>query len=66
MSDSLLVAMLLKELPDDYTSFVAVITQQEIIHDFQKFKQTLRDFEETKKTRMNKRDEASKNMIIKT
>ena len=36
------------------------------IHDFQKFKQALRNVEETEKTRINKRDEVSKNTITKT
>ena len=46
VSDSLLVAMVLKGLLDDFTPFVEVITQQERIHDFQKFKQALRNFDE--------------------
>ena len=46
VSDSLLVAMVLKRLLDDFTPFVEVITQQERIHDFQKFKQALRNFDE--------------------
>ena len=35
VSDLLLVVIVLKGLPDDYTPFVAVITQQERIQDFQ-------------------------------
>ena len=33
---------------------------------FQKFKQALRNFEETKKTRIKERDKISKNVIMKT
>ena len=56
VSDSLLVVIVLKGLPEDYTSFVAVITQQERIHNFQKFKQLFRNFEKIKNTRINERD----------
>lgn len=67
LSDLLLVAMVLKGLLDDYTSFVAVITQQGRIHDFQKLKQALTNFVETEETRINKRDKGSnKSTIIKT
>ena len=57
---------MLKGLPDNYAPFVAVITQQERIHNFQKFKQALRNFEEIEKTMANKRDEVPKNTIMKT
>ena len=40
--------------------------QQERIKDFQKFKQALKNFEETEETRINKRDKVSKIMIMKT
>ena len=40
--------------------------QQERIQDFQKFKQALKNFEETEETRINKRDKVSKIMIMKT
>ena len=56
VSDSLLVVIVLKGLPEDYTPFVAVITQQERIHNFQKFKQLFRNFEKIKNTRINERD----------
>ena len=35
-------------------------------HDFQKFKQSLKNFEETEKIRINKRDEVPKNATMKT
>ena len=42
VSDGLLVAMVVKGLPDQYKSFIAVTTQSEdVVQDFQKFKQAL-------------------------
>jgi len=38
VSDSLLIAMVLKGLPDDYKAFIAVTTQAENVENFQKFK----------------------------
>ena len=51
VSDSLLVAMVLKGLPDYYKAFVAVTTQAENVVNFQKFKTSLRHFEETENSR---------------
>jgi len=51
VSDSLLIAMVLKGLPDDYKAFVAVTTQAENVDDFVKFKTSLRHFEETENSR---------------
>ncbi len=56
VSDSLLVAMVLKGLPNQFQPFVAVMTQSETVQNFQKFKQALRNFEETEKTRNPKLD----------
>ena len=42
VSDALLVAMVLKGLPDDYRAFVAVINQSDTVQNFQKFKQALK------------------------
>lgn len=54
ISDGLLVAMVVKGLPDDYKSFIAVTSQSEdIVQNFQKFKQALRNFEDTEKVRVN-------------
>ena len=47
VSDALLIAMILKGLPDEYKAFVTVVTQSESVDTFQKFKQALRDFDET-------------------
>ena len=63
VSDALLVATVLKGLPDYYKAFVAVVTQSYTVHNFQKFKQALRSFEETKKTRTNKG--SSNNSVLK-
>ena len=57
VSDALLVAIVLKGLPDDYRAFVAVINQSDTVQNFQKFKQALRNFEETEKTRISKRSD---------
>ena len=54
ISDALLIAMVLKGLPDDYKAFVAIVTQSEKMDTFQKFKQSLRNFDETEKTRNTK------------
>ena len=51
VSDALLVAMVSKGLPDDYTAFVAVVTQSDTVQNFPKFKQGLRNFEKIEKTR---------------
>ena len=51
VSDALLVAMVLKGLPEEYKPFIAVITQSEEHQNFQKFKGALRNYEETEKTR---------------
>ena len=52
ISDSLLIAMVLKGLSDEYKAFVAIVTQTETIDTFQKFKQALRNFDETEKARL--------------
>ena len=41
VSDALLVAMILKGLPEEYKSFMAVVTQSEEHQNFQKFKGAL-------------------------
>ena len=51
VSDSLLIAMIIKGLPDNYKSFVAVITQSEKKQKIQDFKVALRAFEETENSR---------------
>ena len=51
VSDSLLVAMSLKGLPNEYKPFVTIVTQSETAFTFQKYKQSLRNFEVTEKTR---------------
>ena len=56
VKDSISVGMVLKGLPDAYTPFAAVISHQERIQNFEKFKQALRNLEESKKTKINKYD----------
>lgn len=56
VKDSVLVRMVLKQLPDAYTPFTTVISHQERFQNFEKFKQALRNLEENKKTKINKYD----------
>ena len=51
IDDQLLIAMVLKGLPSEYSTLEAVITNSETIDTFTKFKQSLRNFEETETTR---------------
>ena len=53
VSDGLLIAMVLKGLPETYKPFVAVVTQREKQPTFQEFKVLLRDYEETEKARFS-------------
>ena len=48
VSDALLIAMMMKGLPDEYKPFCVVTTQNEVT-DMSKFKANLRSFEETEK-----------------
>ena len=50
VSDSLLIAMVLKGLPPEYKTFATIVTQKdEKDHKFSDFKVALRSFEETEK-----------------
>ena len=51
VSDSLLIAMCVRGLPPSFNSFATLITQNDDIDDFAKFKSSLRSFEETEKSR---------------
>lgn len=63
VSDSLLIAMVLKGLPDSCSSFVAVITQSDDDKmTFVKFKVSLRNFSDTEEARLNK---ASSDSVMK-
>ena len=53
ISDSLLIAMVLKGLPSNFNSFSTVITQRDDKVDFVKFKACLRSFEESEHSRSN-------------
>ena len=59
ISDALLIAMVLKGLPDDYGTFVAVVTQSETVDTFTKFKIALRNFEETENAKVKDKDDNS-------
>ena len=65
VSDALLIAMTLKGLPDEYKAFVAITTQSETVDTFQKFKQALRNFDETEKARSAK-PKGSEDSIMKS
>ena len=62
VSDSLLIAMVLKGLPDSYKPFVVVITQSDKQHTFCEFRAALRSFEDTERARSNTEDDS----IMKT
>ncbi|XP_066925480.1 uncharacterized protein [Clytia hemisphaerica] len=67
VSDGLLVAMVVKGLPDQYKSFIAVTTQSEdVVQDFQKFKQALKNLEDTEQTRNKRPDSTEGDNIMKT
>ena len=60
VSDSLVIAMLLKGLPDEWKPFVAVVTQSEETHkDFAKFKVAFKNFAETERSRGGSTDGGS-------
>ena len=51
VSDSLLIAMVLKGLPESFKPFVVVVTQSDKQQTFTEFKAALRSFEETERSR---------------
>jgi len=51
VSDGLLIAMVLKGLPDGYKPFVVVVTQNDRQQTFREFKAALRSFEDTERAR---------------
>ena len=52
VSESLLIAMLVKGLPDNYRSFTTIVMQQDVDKmGFPKFKSSLKNFEENEKAR---------------
>lgn len=57
ISDSLLVAMVLKGLPPEFKPFITVITQKEKSISFSEFKVSLRSFEETENAYLNENKE---------
>ena len=56
--------MTLKGLPNEYKPFVTVVTQYETAFTFQKYKQSLRNFEEMEKTRANRQSDDNSVMKI--
>ena len=61
VSDSLVIAMIVKGLPNCFQSFVAVLTQSEKKQSISDFNVALRSFEETEKSRQH-----SENSILKS
>ena len=55
VSDSLLVSMCLKGLPEDFKPFIVLATQKEPAYTFSQFKQALRNYEETDKSRSHQK-----------
>ena len=51
VDDQLLIALVLRGLPEEYSSFVVVTTQNETQQDFAKFKISLRNYEDTERSR---------------
>ena len=50
VTDSLLIAMVLKDLPEEYKPFVVVVTQSDKEQKFSELKVALRSFEDTERT----------------
>ena len=51
VSDSLLIAMVMKGLPQSYNNFVTVVTQSSKVYAFSEFKAAVRNFAENEKSR---------------
>ena len=67
VSDSLLIAMVLKGLPDSCKSFVVVITQSDKQLTFSQFKTSLRNFSDTESSRStNQSNASSTDSVMKT
>ena len=66
ISDSLLIAMILKGLPDDYSTFSTVIMQSTREMTFTEFKVVLRSQEESEKIRCNNDGNAVDNVMKNT
>ena len=60
INDGLLIAMVLKGLPEEFASFVVVTTQNETQQtDFVEFKKALRSFEDTEQSRLGALNESA-------
>ena len=63
ISDSLLIAMLLKGLPNNYRTFSTVITQKDEHISFTEFKVALRSYEETEKCNLSQCSKKGDNIM---
>jgi len=66
VSDSLLIAMVLKGLPESFKPFVVVVTQSDEQQTFNEFKAVLRSFEETEQARSGTSESVMKVVHDKT
>ena len=53
ISDSLLVSMCLKGLPEEFKPLIVIITQKDPAYTFEQFKKALRNYEENERSRSN-------------
>ena len=60
VSDDLLIAMVLKGLPESFKPFVVFITHSDKKQSFTEFKLALRSFEDTEKSKMTESDSIMK------
>ena len=56
VNDSLLIAMVLKGLPESFKPFIVVVTQSDKKQSFSEFKVALRSFADTERSRMTESD----------
>lgn len=66
VSDSLLIAMVLKGLPESFKPFVVVVTQSDKEQTFTEFKAALRSFEDTERTRSVTSDDSVMKTVHKS
>ena len=65
VSDSLLVAMVLKGIPGSYQSFTTVITHSDKKQSFSEFKEAFRSYEETENARSSYKDDSVFNLSLR-
>jgi len=58
VNDNLVIAMVLKGLPESYKPFVVVVTQSDKTQTFSEFRRSLRSFEDTERDRSEINDDS--------